>query len=315
MAGGEAAKSSGELGEKIVVKLLEMFGWIMPDSGVSIKCVQNKKHGSENKSKLKHGIDNVYQYKSNLIDSTRQDVLISVKCRNKYPATEAGVKSKFKEFYEDLSQAAECYPSSELFKRKIKDTKARKRDGVIFWIDRNDGDDSEYLSLLDKLDNIRVTETPALDSLTLVDNKRAQFLFEAISYAHQQYGEENVEYFYIDSGLNNSSIDKLYSGKQLPMEYISSPIIPFSVNVDGNKTLLLITEEIFDENYLKRLISLAQSLTRDWSSEVVLVFPDYHDLHHKEAVRNAFISFSSDEFIKKIKIKKLNPDFRDGVFE
>lgn len=315
MAGGEAAKNSGELGEKIVARLLEMFGWIMPDSGVSIKCVLNKKHGNENKSKLKHGIDNVYQYKSNLIDNTRQDVLISVKCRDKYPATESGVKSKFKEFYEDLSTAAECYPSSELFKRKINGTKARKRDGVIFWIDRNDGDGSEYLSLLDKLNNIRVEETSALDSLTLVDNKRAQFLFESISFVYKEYGQENVEYFYIDTGLNNSSIDKVYSGKQLPMEYISSPIIPFSVSVNGNKTLLLVTEELFDENYLKRLISLAQSFTRDWSSEVVLVFPDYHDMHHKDAVRNAYSSFSSDEFIKKIKLKKLYPDFRDGVFE
>ncbi|MEW4972700.1 hypothetical protein ABRY75_16150 [Bacillus stercoris] len=315
MAGGEGAKNSGELGEKIVARLLEMFGWIKPDSGVTIKCIRSKKHGNETKSRLKHGIDNVYQYKSNLIDNTRQDVLVSVKCRDKYPATEVGIKSKFREFYEDLSAAAECYPSSDLFKRRIKGTKARKIDGVIFWIDRNASEGTEYIGLLDKLDNVRVTETSALDSLTLVDNKRAQFLFEAISFAHQEYGEKNVEYFYLDSGLNNSSIDKIYSGKQLPLEYISSPVIPFSININGNKTLLLVTEELFDENYLKRLIGLAQSFTRDWSSEVVIVFPDYHDLHHKDAVGNAYSSFSSEEFIEKIKLKKLNPDFRDGVFQ
>ncbi|MED1044792.1 hypothetical protein P4T54_09740 [Bacillus mycoides] len=314
MAGGEAAKNSGELGEKIVHRLLEMFGWIMPDSGISIKCVHNKKHGDENKSKLKHGIDNVYQYKSYLIDNTRQDVLISVKCRDKYPTTEKGVKSKFKEFYEDLSTAAECYPGSELYKRRIKGTKTRKIDGVIFWIDRNDRDGTENISLIDKLDNIRVVETPALDSLTLVDNKRAQFLFEAISFIYKEYGEGNVKCFYLDTGLNNSSIEREYFGKQLPIEYISSPILPFAVEVNGSKTLVLVTEEPFDENYLKRLIGLAHSFTRNFTGKVVIVFPDYHDMHHKDAVGNAYRSFSSEEFVKKIVLKKLNPDFRDGVF-
>lgn len=314
MAGGEIAKDSGELGEKIVARLLEMFGWIMPDSGVTINCVRSKKHGDGDKSRLKHGIDNVYQYKSNLIDNTRQDVLISVKCRDKYPTTDKGVKNKFKEFYEDIAMAAECYPSSDLSKRRIHGTKARKTDGVIFWIDRNDSDGTEYNSLLDKLDNIRLTETSALDSLTLVDNKRAQFLYEAITFVYQKYGRENVEFFYLDSGLNNSSVEKIYSGKQFPVEYISASILPFSVNVNGNTTFLLVTEELFDENYLKRLISLAHSFTRELSSKVMIIFPDYHDMHHKEAVRNAYSSFSSDEFIKKIKLEKLNPDFRDGVF-
>ncbi|PEW76307.1 hypothetical protein CN424_19340 [Bacillus cereus] len=315
MAGGEAAKNAGELGEKIVHRLLNMFGWVKPDSGISIKCVHNQRHGDGNKSKLKHGIDNIYQYKSHLIDNTRQDVLISVKCRDKYPTTEKGVKSKFKEFYEDLSTAAECYPASELYKRRIKGTKARKIDGVIFWIDRNDSDGTECHSLLDKLDNIRVSETASLDSLTLVDNKRAQFLFEAISFMYKEYGEENVKYFYLDTGLNNSSMEKKYFGKQLPIEYISSSVIPFAVESNGSKTLILITEEPFDENYLKRLIGLAHSFTRDFSGEVVIIFPDYHDMHHKDAVRNAYSSFSADEFINKVKLKKMNPDFRDGVFE
>lgn len=315
MAGGENAKNSGEFGEKIVDRLLKMFGWVSVDSGVTIKCVQSKIHGNESNSRLKHGIDNVYQYKSNLIDNTRQEVLISVKCRDKYPSTENGVKSKFKEFYYDLSIAAECYPSSELSKRKINGTKSRKTDGVIFWIDRNPQDSSEYFSIIEKLDNIRLDETNALDSVTLIDNKRAQFLYESISFVYKEYGEENVSFFYLDTGLNNSSMDKIYSGNQLPLEYLSSSILPFNVVDNGKESLVLVTEELFDENYLKRLISLAQSFTRDFSSEVVIVFPDYHDMNHKEAIRNAFSPFTSKKFIDKVKVKKLNPDFRDGVFE
>lgn len=314
MAGGEKAKSSGEYGEKIVKRLLEMFGWTMADSGVTIKCVRTKKHSDKDNTRIKHGIDYVYQYKSKLIDNTRQDVLISVKCRDKYPTTSKGVKSKFKEFYEDIYRAAECYPSSDLYKRKIQGTKSRKIDGVIFWIDRNSNTNTEYNSLVDGLGNIRLPDTTGVESLSLVDNKRAQFLYESINFVFQEYGKENVEFFYLDTGLNNSSLDKIYSGKEMPIEYISTSILPFLANVNGNTTFILVTEEPFNENYLKRLISLSHLFTRELSSEVMIVFQDYHDMEHSEAVRDAFNSFSSEEYIKKIKIRKMHFDFRDGVF-
>ena len=99
MAGGEKAKSSGEYGEQIVKNILELMGWNNANSGVTVPCVHKEKHKKENsKEPQKHGIDYVYTYKSQLRDATKQDVLVSVKCRDGYPATDSGVKSKFKEF-------------------------------------------------------------------------------------------------------------------------------------------------------------------------------------------------------------------------
>lgn len=108
MAGGEKAKSSGEYGEQIVKNILELMGWNNANSGVTVPCVHKEKHKKENsKEPQKHGIDYVYTYKSQLRDATKQDVLVSVKCRDGYPATDSGVKSKFKEFVLDLNYCAD----------------------------------------------------------------------------------------------------------------------------------------------------------------------------------------------------------------
>lgn len=90
MAGGEKAKSSGEYGEQIVKNILELMGWNNANSGVTVPCVHKEKHKKENsKEPQKHGIDYVYTYKSQLRDATKQDVLVSVKCRDGYPATDS----------------------------------------------------------------------------------------------------------------------------------------------------------------------------------------------------------------------------------
>ena len=151
MAGGEKAKSSGEYGEKIVKNLLELFGWKNCNSGVTVPCVYqetHKKKGSEKSEK--HGIDYVFQYKSPLRDATKHDVLISVKCRDGYPKTEDGIKSKFKEFLVDIAFASECYPACEISKRKIAATNKKIYSSLIFWIDRNrnDGREKEILEEL-----------------------------------------------------------------------------------------------------------------------------------------------------------------------
>lgn len=144
MAGGEKAKSSGEYGEQIVKNILDMMGWNNANSGVTVPCVHKEKHKRENsKESQKHGIDYVYTYKSQLRDATKQDVLVSVKCRDGYPVTDSGIKSKFKEFVLDLAYAMECYPACELAKKKITNTDKKVISGLIFWIDRSREDGRE----------------------------------------------------------------------------------------------------------------------------------------------------------------------------
>ncbi len=308
MAGGEKAKSSGEYGEAIVGKLLKLIGWDNPNNGVSVPCVFEEKH-----DKQKHGIDYIYQYRSPLRDSTKQEVLISVKCRDNYPSTEDGVKKKFKEFLIDLAQAMECYPACDISKRKIQNTTKKTTSGLIFWIDRNRGDGRENIGVIDKIGNFYLKEECTYEVISLVDNKRAQFLYSLLTFTKAKYGENNVEFFYINTGLNNASLNRIYTGKIMPVEYVNANVIPLAIVNSDKKTLLLGTTDNFCKEYLLRLIGLAQELTSTWVASVIIAFPDYNEFENSEDVINAKNEFENSGFLNSIEVITFNPDFRDGV--
>ena len=314
MAGGDKAKSSGEYGEQIVANLLKMIGWINPESAVKIPCIKNELHRKDGTEKcLQHGVDYLYQYKSPLNDLTRHDVLISVKCYDGYPAGTQGCMTKFKSFFLELAQGTECYPRCDSYKNKIPGTTKRKILGLIFWIDREQGDNKQYESVVDKIGSFYFREECNYDTICLVDNKRAQFIYEVISKLNSDYGKENVKFFYIDTGLNNSSLNKITSGAVMPYEYINSNVIPFAINIDSHKLLYLAVNENFCESYLKRLISLAHSITQDWAEKIIIGFPDFNLFEHKNEVAQAKRAFEDDNFIQKIDVVTYRPNFRDEV--
>lgn len=314
MAGGEKAKSSGEYGEKIVNNLLELFGWKNCISGVTVPCVyqENHKKKSANKSE-KHGIDYVFKYKSPLRDATRQDVLISVKCRDGYPKTEDGIRNKFKEFLIDIAYASECYPTCEIAKQKLQGTKKKVNSSLIFWIDRNRDDRRENESVVDKIGNFYLREECHYDTVALIDNNRAQFLYTTINYAKSKYGEENSKFFYINTGLNNSNLDRKYSGTVLPFEYLNSDVLPMAINDNNQNKLLLLVKDKFCKEYLRRLIGLAQELTSDWAANIIIAFPNFNSYEDKETVVACKSEFGDSSFTDKVKVITYAPDFRDEV--
>jgi len=314
MAGGEKAKSSGEYGEKIVKNLLELIGWTNCNEGVTVPCVYAEKHAQEGKTSCeKHGIDYVFQYKSPLRDATKQDVLISVKCRDGYPKTEQGIKNKFKEFLLDIAYAGECYPACDIANRKISNTNKKVVSSLIFWIDRNKGDNRENESVVDKINGFYLREDCTYDTVALIDNAQAQFLYTIINFAKNKYGKDSVEFFYLNTGLNNSNLMRQYTGSVLPFEYVNSSVVPMAITNEEQKTLLLVTKDNFCEGYLKRLIGLSQELTNAWAANIVIAFPDYNDFEHSENVTNSKSCFDDDSFVKKITVVSYNPDFRDEV--
>lgn len=314
MAGGEKAKSSGEYGEQIVKNILDMMGWSNANNGVTVPCVHKEKHKKENvKETQKHGIDYVYTYKSQLRDATKQDVLVSVKCRDGYPATENGIKNKFKEFVQDLAYAMECYPACELARKKITNTDKKVMSGLIFWIDRNREDGRENESVVDKIGNFYMNQECSYDTIALIDNKRAQFLYQLLSYAHAKYGKKNVEFFYIDTGLNNSSLQRVYRGKEMPYEYINSNVIPLAISDGDQKKLFIGVADSYCKEYLERLIGLALELTSTWATRVTIAFPDYNSFEHNDEVVTVKSSFENVDFVKNIEVITYKPDFRDEV--
>ena len=314
MAGGENAKSSGEYGEKIVKKLLEIFGWKNCICGVTVPCVYQDIHRKQNADKSeKHGIDYVFKYKSPLKDATRQDVLISVKCRDGYPKTEYGIKSKFKEFLMDIAFASECYPSCEIAKQKIQGTNKKVCSSLIFWIDRNRDDGRENESVVDRIGGFYLREECHYDTVALIDNNRAQFLYTAINFAKAKYGEDNCKFFYINTGLNNANLNRKYSGTILPFEYLNSDVLPMVINQNNQNKLLLLVKDKFCKGYLRRLIGLAQEITSDWAANIIIAFPDFNQFEDEKTVMSCKADFEDSDFIDKIIVITYAPDFRDEV--
>lgn len=314
MAGGEKAKSSGEYGEEIVKNLLEIFGWKNCISGVTVPCVYQDIHKKQNADKSeKHGIDYVFKYKSPLRDATRHDVLISVKCRDGYPKTEDGIKSKFKEFLMDIAFASECYPSCEIAKQKIQGTNKNVCSSLIFWIDRNRDDGRENASVIDKIGVFYFREECHYDTVALIDNNRAQFLYTAINFAKTQYGGDNCNFFYINTGLNNANLNRKYSGSVLPFEYLNSDVLPMAINQNNQNKLLLLVKDKFCKEYLRRLIGLAQEITSDWAANIVIAFPNFNKFEDEETVVSCKAEFEDSSFTDKITVVTYAPDFRDEV--
>lgn len=314
MAGGEKAKGSGEYGERIVKKLLDLFGWKDCISGVSVPCVRQDDHKKrDSKKSEKHGIDYVFKYKSPLRSETRHDVLISVKCRDGYPKTEDGIKNKFKEFLLDIAYAGECYPACETSKQKIPGTNKKVCASLIFWIDRNRDDGREYETVIDKISSFYFKEGCSYDTVALIDNNRAQFLYTIINFAKLQYGEGNYKFFYINTGLNNANLNRKYSGDILPFEYLNADVIPMVINQDNQNELLLLVKDKFCKEYLKRLIGLSQEITSDWAKKITIAFPDFNKFTDEESVVSCKADFEDSKFTGKISVVTYNPDFRDEV--
>lgn len=314
MAGGEKAKKSGEYGEAIVKNLLDLFGWDNYNANVTVPCVFSEKHSnSQNEKSEKHGIDYVYKYMSPLRNTTQQDILISVKCRDGYPKTEKTVTNKFKEFFLDIIKATECYPSCDISKQKIHGATNRIYSSLIFWIDRNTGDGRENESVIEKITGFHLSDTYNYDTVALIDNSRAQFLYTSINYARNKYGKENCTFFYINTGLNNANLRRKYNGTILPFEYLNSDILPMAIEQSDQKRLLLLVKDKFCKEYLLRLIGLAQELTSNWAANITIAFPDYNEFRDKEDVSICKANFDDYSFTNKINIVTYNPDFRDEV--
>jgi hypothetical protein len=310
MAGGEAAKRSGDFGEKIVKNLIELMGWKNNISNIGVTCVHEDKHKIANAEKrVKHGIDFLFQYRCPLKDGIQQNVIISSKHRDGYPETARGKKTKFKEFLYDIAYASECFPTNEHYRTKTSGTTKKELTGVIFWIDSSE--EQRGNGVTQDISDFRLSEELEYKTVLLVDNPRADFIYDSIKFAHNEYGDEKVEFFYIDTGYNNCGLERSYSGKILPVEYLNADVLPFKIkDKDNGDVLLLTVNDIFNEDYLKRLIGLSQDLTKNWSPKIVIAFPDFSLYHHEGNVITAKQQFNDIEFISKIEIKCFKPNFR-----
>ncbi|RYE19591.1 MAG: hypothetical protein EOP45_12425 [Sphingobacteriaceae bacterium] len=303
---GEISKKRGEFGEDVVEKLLNLIGWEGLLVGREIECFKPIEHTISTKNRKDHGVDFVYQYDCPLFNDTQNFVLISSKINDSYPSNPT---NKFKSHLTDIAFAIDCFKKSSL-RSKLKNQYARyesRQFGVIFWIDNK----STYNDIIDRLTDFKIPDKLEFETVLLVDNKRADFIFDSIAHAKNSFPQAQVEFLHPATGYNTTAKARIASSHILPVQYINSSILPIKI-IDGTQEILVINcIDDFEEDSLKKLISLSQKLTENWAQKVYILFPSYNTDLNKGTVDDVKLAFKDQRFVSKVTVSTYNPNFRN----
>lgn len=306
---GEYSKKIGEIGENIVENFFTLIGWNNALSNQSLPCQKSSKHSNGNKTGKRetHGIDFLFAYKSPLESSTTEHVIVSVKHSNK--PYSANPKAKFKEYVCDLAQSLECYKHSQLKNEQMKKgTNKHKGTGVLFWL--SSSDDNEDDDLISKLSNAQIDSELQFDSFHVIDNSQVNFLYYSISFLQNSYQDRIIQFYYPETSLSYEDKNIERSNTILPVEFLSSPLIPLLLRKENTNDLdifCFIIKDKFDKKHFAELIQASKEYTSQIKCEYLFLFPNYLAAKHGSDVQKIKMEMDLNH---KIEVKNYLPDFR-----
>lgn len=307
---GEWSRKVGEVGENIAAEFLRLVGWDAAQAGVELPCVRPEVHKVSGHARRTHGIDYLLGYRSPLVDGLGQNLIVSVKfSAEPYPKSPARI---FRDHFSDLAHTIECFRNSDVRRtlvQMIKGVTKTQDVGVLLWFNNDREAEDDVIS---QLVRVNLPDSLNYETIYIVDNNRARFIFDSVNYARRIANGSGVEFFYPDTGKNVNPLCHVKHGQMLPVEYINSSVLPLRIadKTLEKRILLLSTLERFSDAGLKRLLGLAQHLSQDWCSRVVIAFPDFDPLKHSNVVQLARGSFSNSGFANAAEIHCYDEDFR-----
>ncbi|MBV0398646.1 hypothetical protein KTO83_04045, partial [Klebsiella pneumoniae] len=144
--------------------------------------------------------------------------------------------------------------------------------------------------------NTRIESTLKFNTIHVIDNARAKFLFESLNFIRKKY--KDCDFFCNNTTLNIAS-SKTHT-KIMPVEYITSPIIPISVASENGRRFILLCDFDFSKESLILVFNLARKLCSDFSSHYEIYFRQYNAL-------------TDDPIIDEVKMSQINED--DDIIE
>ncbi|MVM29977.1 hypothetical protein GO755_08035 [Spirosoma sp. HMF4905] len=293
---GEFSRFKGLLGENIAENFFKSIGW-QYISNTEFDCVQRKKHNCN-----KHGIDFFAAYLSPLEADVFDTVMISVK----YVSSKT-VKSDFKKYLNDLNTATSCFLLSKQYNEVLKNSafKRGRQNLLIFWVD--DKKELDY-SLIKELKSISQEIHSDFELIHIVDNYRVNFIHSSMKFAKNIYSSEKVDFFYHQTGISEKITGgRQLSGALLPIDYLTSDILLFKIV--SKKVLVICANERFEKDTFKRIVGLSQNLTSGWCQKIILAFPDYQFVKHKDIKQSVLLNFADNEFASMIEVKNFSENF------
>lgn len=302
---GELSKNRGEFGEDIVERLLNLIGWENLLKGRDIDCFKQVEHSISTRDRENHGVDFLYQYDCPLFSDTQMFILASSKFNDKYPSNPT---TKFKAHLRDIAYALDCFRKSSI-KSRFKNTNTIytcKQAGVIFWLDNK----SAYDNVIERLTDFKIDDSLEFDTIYLVDNFRANFLHDAIMFARQNFSGKIIEFFHPTTGFNNTVKNRISSSSIMPVQYINGSILPLKIIDNESEYLVINCIDKFEEDTLRKLLSLAQKITENWGQKIYILFPEFNRDLHSSIVENIKLELKDRRFAKKVLVSSYNITFR-----
>lgn len=282
---GEASKTSGENGEKITEELLKLIGWNNLQKGVSIPC-NNRAH-----DKKTHGNDFVYIYNNPLHENRTDIVYVSSKNeKDGYPKGEQGIRTTLKKHLFELDEIAACSKISPEIAQSLqifKGRKQRKHVGLLVWLHGDQNTLSKDIK--SALSHIQMDLTSSCP-LYLLDMSRASFIKQAINHFRALKQGNEYHFYYPKLGNVIASADERY-GDLLPIELIASDLIPIRFTHGEKPALCLYAKQVFSEESLIKLCSLAFDFSDGWVTDIFIGLEDYHPANDKQTKDAVLMGF------------------------
>lgn len=301
---GEKSVLSGEAGQKVTKNLLALCGYTISEH-IQYECDEKEKHKSKDakSGRGKHNVDGFLSYYNPLNHTERKIVLISAKHHiDKYLNYK---KTKLYSTTKDLAQDITCSMGSSKVNNELvaveNDNKSRKYEGLITFL--SSSQEEKHESIFSKSKNEISVPSDDFNAIYFVDNKRATFLYSAITEARNFSDNGKVSFIYPDTGLNESPEEIARAGKTLPMELICSDVLPILVEKGEHNYVLIFCNDKIDQKYLKRIIWLVHRLC-SFASKTVIYFPDYDASLHDTMVNSIKQCFQESDAISDIGVRK-----------
>ncbi len=281
---GEFSKYVGDVGEEIVGDFLTLFRWKNMCTNKELPCC------TPLHSKKTHGIDALFVYNSPLQKQSLVSVVISAKYSSK---PYENVKTTFRSHFKDIAQTVECYGKSRIKRDVVKQFKgsSRKDDvGVLFYINNDDSGTNDDIK--SQIANTRLDSGLKFNTVHVIDNARAEFLYSSLNYIKDKY--DSYEFFCLTTSLNVAADDSVNHSKVMPVEYITSPIIPLSVSSGTGRKIVLLCDFDFSHESITLVYNLARKLCAEFSNHYEIYFRNFNKLKHDPIVDEVKMSASSD---------------------
>lgn len=299
---GEKSKFIGDVGEDAVAAILKIVGWSNFSQNIELPCVTSAHE------KKTHGIDVLFLYNSPLESNTVENVVVSSKfSSNPY----SSVPSTFKSHLKDLANTLECYSKSQerSEQNKIFNKSFRKNDtGVLFYI--NNDRDPNNQSIIDQISSTRLDSSLKFKTIYVIDNKRANFLYNSISYIRSNYDEKLINFYYPATSLNLTSLERNYHSKIMPVEFLTSPVIPLIIEQDAKQPIFtLISEQSFTEETFEMLLGCARDLICDITTNLLFLFPSFDQTNDQRIIEKVLMTLNRDDRKFTVDVRSFTTSF------